>query len=97
MLGPATRVVASMLPLVLLGLHWVSLGHGAGADIGDNCTDPTVSCRKCPQTNTTTPCPGWLTVEGTEDQKYDGLFCKTDQLAHDSPVYDGPGIYAMSK
>ena len=56
--------------------------------------DPTVSCSKCPQV-TTTACPGWLEVEGTS--KYDGLYCKIDQSAHDSPVYDGPGNYAMSK
>ena len=37
MLGPVTRVNARMLPLVLLGLHWVSLSHGAEAEIGDNC------------------------------------------------------------
>ena len=29
MMGAVTRVVTIMLPLVLLGLPWVSLGHGA--------------------------------------------------------------------
>ena len=45
---------------------------------------------KCTSVNTSSSCPDWVRVDGTDNNIFDGIYCKTSQLVHGSPVYKGP-------
>ena len=44
---------------------------------------------KCTSVNTSSSCPDWVRVDGTDNNIFDGIYCKTSQLVHGSPVYKG--------
>ena len=45
---------------------------------------------KCTSVNTSSSCSDWVQVDGTDNNIFDGIYCKTSQLVHGSPVYKGP-------